>query len=101
VRVPESIVTARPSRVPKDGCVVEVGVVVDSEAVNLPVGRMSRSRLMGSCLKEIRKCVHGVGPGSRRVGVVVGTKTLVKAERAAGPKGVSLMLSWSWRQGAH
>jgi hypothetical protein len=69
--------------------------------VNVPVGSMSRSGLMGSWLKEMRGCVHGVGPGSGRMSGVAGTKPEMKALRAEGREGVSLMASWSCRQGAN
>jgi hypothetical protein len=69
--------------------------------VNVPVGSMSRYGLMGSWLNVISGCVQGVGPGSGRMGFVEETKRELNAERAVGPKGVSPMVSWSCRQGAH
>jgi hypothetical protein len=38
-----------------------------------------------------------VGHGSGKMGVVVGTKPELKAVRAVGQEGVSLIMSWSWR----
>ena len=63
--------------------------------VNVPVGSMSRSGLMGLWLNVIRGCDNGGGPGSGRMGVVEGTKPELKAVRAVGPEGVSLMVSCS------
>jgi hypothetical protein len=96
MRGPERVVTARPSGV--HGMVVSwrVGWVC---MVNVPVGSMSRSGLLGSWLNVMRGCVHGAGPRSGRMGVVVETKPELKALRAVGPKGISRMMSWSWRQG--
>jgi hypothetical protein len=69
--------------------------------MNVPVGSMSRFGLMGSWLNVISGCVHGVSPKSGRVGFVEGTMPELNAERAVGPEGVSLMVSWSGRQGSH
>ena len=63
--------------------------------VNVPVGSMSRSGLMGSWLDVIRGCVHGVGLGSGRMGVAEGTNLELNAVRVVGLEGVSLMVSWS------
>jgi hypothetical protein len=62
---------------------------------------MPRSGLMGSCLMEVRALVHEAGQGSGRMGDVAWTKPVLKAVWAFGPEGVSLMVSWSWRHGAH
>jgi hypothetical protein len=35
------------------------------------------------------------------MGVVEGTKPELNAMRAVGPEGISMMVSWSCRQGAH
>jgi hypothetical protein len=69
--------------------------------VNLQVGSMSRFGLMGSWLKEMRACVRGVGVGSSKIGNVIGTKPTLKAVRAVGPEGVSLLVLWNLRHGAH
>jgi hypothetical protein len=57
--------------------------------VNMPVGSMSRSWLMGSWLNVMRGCVHGVGNGSGKMGVMVGAKPELKAIRAVGLEGVT------------
>jgi hypothetical protein len=53
--------------------------------VILPVGSRSRSRLMGSCLKDMSGCDHGVGPGSGSMGDVDVAKPVLKAVTAVGP----------------
>jgi hypothetical protein len=98
MRGPERVVTVRPSGVHKMVVSCRVGWVC---MVNVPVGSMSRFGFMGSWLNVIKGCVHGVGLGSGRVGVVEGTNPELNAVRAVGPEGVSLMVSWSCRQGAH
>jgi hypothetical protein len=82
MRGPERVVTARPSGVLRMVVSLRVGWVC---MVNLPVGSMSRSRLIRSRLNVMRGCVNGVGPGSGKVGVVVGTKPELKAAREVRP----------------
>ena len=79
---PERVVTARPSGVQRMVVSWRVGWVW---MVNVPVWSMSRFGLMGSWLKEMRGCLHGVGPGLARMDFVVGTKPELKAVRAVGP----------------
>jgi hypothetical protein len=44
------------------------------EMVNFPLGSMLRSGMMGSWLKVMRECVHGVGLGVGRMEEVAGVK---------------------------
>jgi hypothetical protein len=76
------VATARPSGL--QGMVVswKIGWVC---TVNVPVGSMPRSGLIGSWLNVMRGCVHGVGHGFGKTGVVVRTKPELKAVRAVGP----------------
>jgi hypothetical protein len=98
MRGPDRVVYARPSGVQRMVVSWRVGWVC---MVNVPVGSMSRSGLMGSWLNVIRGCVHGVDPRSGKVDGVEGTNPELNAVRAVGPGGVSLVVSWSCRHGAH
>jgi hypothetical protein len=91
MRGPERVVIARPSGVQRMVVSWRVRWVC---MVNMPVGSMTRSGLMGSWLNVIRGCVRGVCLGSCKMGVVEGTNPELNA---VGPKGVSLMVSWSCR----
>jgi hypothetical protein len=98
MRGPERVVTARPSGVQRMVVSCRTGWVC---IMNVPVGSMSRSRLMGSWLNVIKGWVHGERHGSGRMGFVEGTNPELNAVRAVGPEGVSLVVSWSCRQGAY
>jgi hypothetical protein len=84
MRGPERVVTARPSEMHRMAVSWRMGWVC---MVNVPVVSISRSGLMGSWLNVIKGCVHRVGPGSGRMGVVEGTNPELNVVRAVGPAG--------------